>query len=245
LGKWWWPILRNYERKFFQRADSILFITPGDRDFAVSNWKIEKERTMIVPVGVGIDHHPTHKTESKDRICREHGIGAGEKILLFNGLLNYKPNLDAVNIILKEINPLLEKQSSFKYKIIICGKGLPAEMNSLKEYQNVIYAGFVDDIETYFKGADIFLNPVQSGGGIKTKMVEAIAYGTTVISTESGAAGIERSVCGEKLVIINDNDWKGFSEMVIQHAGKNISTPPPYYDHYSWEKIIAKVGSFL
>src|SRR6202008_4176961 len=123
-------------------------------------------------------------------------------------------------IILEEINPRLLQEKGFNYKIIICGKGLPAELNELKEYadKNIIYAGFVDDIEVYFKAADIFLNPVQSGGGIKTKMVEAIAYGDTVVSTKSGAAGISKEISGDKLVVVEDNDWDKFSTRVIQYA---------------------------
>ncbi len=162
------------------------------------------------------------------------------KILLFNGLLDYKPNLDALKIILEEINPLLLLQATFQYKIIICGKRLPEEMNGLKDYadKNIIYAGFVDDIESYFKAADLFLNPVQSGGGIKTKMVEAIAFGTTVVATESGAVGIEKKVCGEKLVVVPDNRWEKFSVAINQNMNILPMTPSDYYNYYSWNNII-------
>src|SRR5687767_8429839 len=110
------------------------------------------------------------------RIDQEkHAIGENETIILFNGVLDYKPNLDALLVILEKINPFLLAHPSFKYKILICGKNLPDDLNELKAYKdkNILYAGFVNDIDAYFKGADLFLNPVQSGGGIKTKMVEA------------------------------------------------------------------------
>ena len=243
LGKWWWAILRIYEKKCLQNADAVFFIAPEDRDFAVSKWKLEKEKTLVLPFGVELNHSPDDKAASKDIISRNYGIAPGEKILLFNGLLNYKPNLDAVNIILNEINPRLLQQQGFQYKIIICGKGLPAELNSLKEYadKNIIFAGFVDDIETCFKGADIFLNPVQSGGGVKTKIVEAIAYGTTVISTETGAIGMDKTAAGKKLVIVKDNDWKGFTEALVITANSISPTPTEFYKLHSWENIIRKV----
>ncbi|NOT50096.1 MAG: glycosyltransferase family 4 protein [Chitinophagaceae bacterium] len=243
VGKWWWPVLRTYERKCLQRADGILFITPEDRDFAVSKWNIKKENTIIVPFGVDIDHYPPDKMESKNAICQKHGIGDDEKIILFNGLLNYKPNLDAINIILKEINPRLLRQD-IKFKIIICGKGLPQELSELKEYagKNIIYAGFVDDIETYFKAADVFLNPVQSGGGIKTKMVEAIAFNATVVSTQAGAAGMDRNISGPKLVVVNDNDWSAFVEEILRVAKEpSQPTPTAYYKEYGWTNIIDRL----
>jgi hypothetical protein len=64
-------------------------------------------------------------------------------------------------------------------------------MNELKNYadQNIIYAGFVDDISIYFKGADVFINPVSYGGGIKTKLVEALGYNLNAVSTSNGAIG--------------------------------------------------------
>lgn len=247
MGKWWWPVLKSYEKKCLQRADGIFFITPEDRQFAIDNWDIAKEKTLIVPFAVDIKTHPADRAESKNLIRSKHAVATEEKILLFNGLLNYKPNLDAVKAIVNEVNPLLLQQSAFQYKIIICGKGLPGEMNELREYagQNIIYAGFVDDIEPYFKAADIFLNPVQSGGGIKTKMVEAIAYGATVISTETGAAGMNRQAAAGKLVVVNDDDWKGFAEQVIGQPAGFSPTSDAFYQLYSWENVTEQVVNFL
>ena len=241
-GCWWWRILASYEKKFYQLADIIFFISKEDREFAINAWKIAPEKCFIVTFGITIKNYPADKGDCKKTISAKHGIAIHEKILLFNGLLDYKPNLDALLFILNEINPVLLSDRSFRYKIIICGKGLPGHLNELKQYadKNIIYAGFVDDVEMYFKAADIFLNPVQSGGGIKTKMVEAIAYGAVVISSETGAAGIERSVCGEKLNIVPDNDPIAFADTIIKSSGINSVTPQSYYDHYYWGSIVQK-----
>ena len=157
--------------------------------------------------------------------------------------MNYQPNLDALKVILDKINPVVLADSSFKYKIIICGKGLPDELDSLKGYanKNIIYAGFIQDINIYYKAADIFLNPVQSGGGVKTKMVEAIAFGTTVVSTESGAAGIVKNVCGEKLIVIKNNDWDGFAKAIIDNVDNAAITPQEYYNNYFYGTVIKRL----
>ncbi|MES1214881.1 MAG: glycosyltransferase family 4 protein [Bacteroidota bacterium] len=245
-GSWWWPFLKAYEKWFFKKADLIFFVAPEDRDFAITTLGVKKEKCIDTPFGVEIQSYPEDKPQSKKEIALKHGVQPNEKILLFNGLLDYKPNLDALKIILEQINPLLLK-SSFQYKIIICGKRLPEEMNGLKNYldKNIIYAGFVDDIETYFKSADVFLNPVLTGGGVKTKMVESIAFGTTVVSTESGAAGIEKNVCGNKLIVVPDNDWQRFAKAVMDNATNNSITPSQYYDHYFWGNIVDKVVTVI
>lgn len=246
-GRWWWPVLKAYEKKSFKKADAIFFITPEDKNFAITRWKIEKEKCIDLPFGIDITKYPEDKAACKDFVCQKHKLGKEEKILLFSGLLNYKPNIDALKIILGKINPLLLAQASFPYKIIICGKGLPEEMNCLKEYadKNIIYAGFITEIETYTKAVDIFLNPVQTGGGIKTKMVEAIAYGATVVSTESGAIGILKEVCGDKIIIVTDNDWEEFSRAINRNVDKPAITPPEYYNYYYWENVIKNMMTAL
>ena len=242
-GKWWWPILNIYEKKAFNLADKILFITSEDRKFAIEKWDIKEEKCIEIAFGVEIRKYPDDKDSCKRSIKQIHGIADDEKVLLFNGLLDYRPNLDALIAILNEINPVLFQYPNFKYRIIICGKRLPAEFNELKEYadRNVIYAGFVQDIDMYFKGADLFLNPVQSGGGIKTKMVEAIAFGTTVISTETGSLGIHRDICGKKLVVVPDNKWNDFARAIIKNADNAEVTPSSYYDYYYWGSIVKKI----
>ena len=242
-GKWWWWIMRNYEKWFFKQADQILFVSPEDKKFAIEKWNIDGQKCIEVAFGVEIGQYPADKEQCKQRIKTTHNIANDERILLFNGLLDYKPNLDALMVILQEINPLLFSQNNFNYKIVICGKRLPVELHSLEDYadKNVLYAGFVDDIESYFKGADLFLNTVQSGGGIKTKMVESIAFCTTVITTETGAAGIHKYICGDKLVLVSDNKWNDFARAIIEHVDKNETTPASYYQYYYWGSIVKKV----
>jgi len=247
MGKWWWPILQFYERWAFRKADKIFFITPEDRAFAVSNWSIKDSKCMDLPFGVTIPGNPTDKAEKKKQITALHNIPAGKTLILFNGLLSYKPNLDALMVILEKINPLLLAAKDLNYHIVVCGKGLPESLQELKTYrdQHITYAGFVEDIAAYFTAADLFLNPVQSGGGIKTKMVEAIAYGATVIATETGATGINREVCGEKLKTVPDHDWAAFANAVADQHASTTGTPDAYYDYYYWKKLVRRIANGL
>ncbi len=250
-GRWWWPFLKWYEKRAFRKADGIFFITPEDKNFAMKEWDIPSGKCFDLPFGTEISQTPADRAGSREMVCREQHIATHEKIFLFTGLLSYKPNRDALEAILERINPVLRSTAGFRYKIIICGKGLPAVMNELKEFtrDNIIYAGFVRGIDSYYKAADVFLNPVQGGGGIKTKMVEALAYGTTVVSSESGAAGMDRQACNGKLKVIKDDNWQGFAEAVLKTANEpQQPTPGAFYQKYNWENIIRNVvnttGSF-
>ena len=106
---------------------------------------------------------------------------------------------------------------------------MPSSFNELKDYadKNIIYAGFVDDVVPYFKATDIFLNPVVTGGGIKTKVVDAIGYGGNCrISCKTGAAGINLAVCGEKIKIVADNDETAFADVILERQLDEHNTHP-------------------
>lgn len=242
LGKTWWPALKFYESFVLRQADHVFCITEDDRQWMVSKLNLSPEKCIVVPYGIIQKQMPHDKHICKKAVCERHHFNPQHALFLFNGLLDYKPNLDALNVILEQINPLLLK-SSLQYNMLITGKRLPTELNELKawNHEHVHYAGFVDDIDLYFKAADLFLNPVQSGGGVKTKMIEAIACGTTVISTETGAIGIEPTVTGEKLIIVADNDWNGFADAVLKTAHQQTDTPAAYYKYYNWQHIAEQV----
>lgn len=245
LNKWWWKILWHYEKCIHQQADYSLFITEEDRNFAIQHYQISKLKSAVSTYGIEIDKLPSleEKLQAKLYIQTKYSIQANEKILLFNGSLNYTPNLNALDNIVKHINPFLIKDLKNQYKILVCGKGL-SESFTQQEYPNIIFCGMVDDISVYFKAADIFINPVMDGGGIKTKIVEALAYNTTVISTQSGAFGIPETIVNGKLLIVNDSDWDKFSQSILE-VEKDLQTPEVFYRHFYWGNIAAKTYQIL
>lgn len=247
MGKWWWPILRLYEGACLKKADLNFFISNEDRTEGIKEWKLNPQQCDLLPIGIAQHQPPADRSICRQIVQERHQIAADTHILLFNGLLNYGPNQQALEDILHLINPLLLQNTSLHYRLIVCGKNLPASYNNLDAYRskNILYAGFVEDIETYIKAADVLLNPVRSGGGVKSKMVEAIGLGTTVVSTQTGAIGIEIDVCGDKLRIAADQDWKQFSKRIEEEAGKETPTPEAYYQTYFWGNIIQKIAKKL
>ncbi len=247
IGRRWWKLLRIYEGWVHRQADASFFISADDRDHAIRSFHLDPPRQHLAPYGVEHRELPNDIALSRQQMQLLHGIESDEKILLFNGALYHPTNYDALNIILNEINPLLRKDGTFRYKIIICGKGLPAFFNELRDHagKNIIYAGFVDDISLYFKAADVFLNPILTGGGVKTKAIEALSMNCTVISTELGAMGINRSVCGNKLQVVAAGEWEKFSELVIAAAARNDTIPPAFFDYYYWGNIVGGLANIL
>ena len=248
MGKWWWGILWHYEKHTHKNANQNFFIQETDREYAIANFKLNPKLCTVITYGFELSTAPgaTEKRTAKEEIRKAYAIDFQEKIILFNGTLGYKPNLDGLDIILKKINPVLLTNKDSNYKIIICGNKLPPHYNELVDYKdkNIIYAGFVDDINLYFKAADIFINPVVDGGGIKTKVVEALGYDLSVLSTESGAIGIPPQITGGKLEILPDNDWNEFaSRIILMDTDKTIASS--YFEHFYWDNIAAKAAGII
>lgn len=246
IGRWWWKALKWYETWVYKKADAIFFISEDDLAHAINRMDIPAHKSHAITYGVETDSIPSDIQLSRGKIRQLHSIRPDEKIILFNGALYHHSNYDALSVILEKVNPVLLTKG-IRYKIIICGKGLPDSFNALRSYvnQNIVYAGFVDDIDIYFKASHIFLNPIMSGGGVKTKAIEAIAMNSTVVSTAFGALGLNRNACGNKLQVVEDHNWSLFSQRVLEILTMDLDTQQAFYDYYYWGKIASKVNDII
>ncbi|MEO5908866.1 MAG: glycosyltransferase family 4 protein [Ginsengibacter sp.] len=248
VGKWWWKILWHYEKWIHNHADFTFCISDQDRNYFYKNYKIPYEKSTVITYGISWKSIPTsgEKQEAKNFLFKKYSLSAETKLFLFNGTLNYEPNLNAVKNIVEKINPLFI-QKNISYKIIICGKGLPEEMRELKNYgdQNIIYAGFVDDISIYFKGADAFINPVTDGGGIKTKLVESLGYNLNAVSTFNGAIGVDENICNGKLFLSKTEDWQDFADKMEAAMNMNAPISTAFFDHFYWKNIASKAANVI
>jgi glycosyltransferase involved in cell wall biosynthesis len=106
----------------------------------------------------------------------------------FIGNYNHLPNLEALNFFFLELYPKIKTIS----KTLIAGKNIPPDL--IKTYQNPDYVSFMenpDSIDDFYKNIDIFINPIVSGRGLRTKLIEAAWYGKPIVSTSLGAEGLE------------------------------------------------------
>lgn len=246
VGKWWGGLLLAYERWVHRTVDYLFYITEEDRNYAVKHFGIAPSKTLIVPYGVEQNAPPTteEREQAKQILVDRYDLQGFETLLLLNGAFNYKPNLDALKFVIEELNPILAGIKGFTYRIIICGKDIPADILKNK-YPNMHVAGFVDDIETYFIGSDIFLNPISGGGGIKTKLVEALGYDLSAVSFKDGAIGIPPAVVGDKLIAVADGDVAAFAGAINLLKSKKSHIPVSYFDFFNADIVGENAALFL
>lgn len=242
LQRPFWKWYYRYERFIHQRADHNFFITAEDLAYAVTNWKLDPQKTSIVTYGVSLDRAVLDlKPTLRKRLVDYFQIPANATLFLFNGTLNYTPNTDALHVIVYELLPRL-RNYRLSFRIFICGKNLSAQWEKvLKEQPEIIVTGFVDDISVFMSGTDCSINPVTLGGGIKTKLVEALAYHQTVITTQTGAKGFSAAVTGPKMRIVPDYDWELFAAAMHNfNPYQQGHTPASFFEWFAWPVIVDK-----
>jgi polysaccharide biosynthesis protein PslH len=246
LNKKWWRIFAYYEKWVHNQVDYVFCVTEDDKYFFKQQGI--KSRLIDLPFGTEVEAHPKNKAHFKTVISTRHHFDLSKKIILFNGSLGYEPNRIGLEILVNKVYPMLLQQTD-NFMIIICGSGLKEGFEQLKQNKlsNIIYCGFVDDIQEYFLAADIFVNPVQGGGGVKTKLIEALANGNSCVSSESGAKGVVHSTCAEKLMITKDYDEQEMSNTILLLLSMDHfpETPASFYEYYNWEKLMQKALSQL
>jgi polysaccharide biosynthesis protein PslH len=245
-GNRWWRLLAMYEKWVHRRATLNLFKTDDELDYAVTHFGLDKGKCLVTPYGIDPEEKRPDRSTAKNKICERHRILPEEKILLFAGTLDYKPNATAVEDIYKEIATRLTAKN-FRGKVIICGRNKFSSFQYLNRLSHpmVINAGEVEDIENYFGAADVFINPVLTGGGVQTKAIDALGYNLKVVAFNTMIEKNMQDTYEQSLFSVNNLDWNDFLNQIEKSCAGGLKPSARLDEEYSWEKIIKQVVLFL
>jgi glycosyltransferase involved in cell wall biosynthesis len=229
--------LRLYERIACRLASRVLCVSEEDREMLVSELNVKREKTVLVPNGVDTDRfHPDKRNNAETR--RTLGVSGDAPLILFNGKLDYKPNVEAVRIILERILPEVLKELPGA-RFLVVGNNPPLHL----AHDSLLFVGVVDRIEDYINASDVVICPLTSGGGTRFKILEAVACGRPVISTTIGAEGLVDEDTGNCLTC--EDDWSRFANEVVR-AVRDGSTPVAgagFFERYGWRQVIDNLRS--
>ena len=121
------------------------------------------------------------------------------KSIVHLGSMDWKPNIEGVEWFIKNVIPKINKND--KFKIYIAGKKMPKKYLNGK-FKNTLVTGKVENALDYISNKEILFVPIFSGSGIRIKILEAMAIGIPVISTQKGAQGIPYKD-GHDIIIAN------------------------------------------
>jgi glycosyltransferase involved in cell wall biosynthesis len=109
--------------------------------------------------------------------------------LVFVGLMNYSPNVEAATSFAQRIWPVL-RQRFPDLQLWIVGASPTSAVLQLGDAEGVTVTGTVPDVRPYYCDALAAVVPLRTGGGTRLKILEAMAAGVPVVSTPLGAEGL-------------------------------------------------------
>ena len=177
--------LEAYEKKAVMEVDGIMAISNDDLD--VFQAMDDSADAILIPVAIENENNPSVSVENAN--------------FFHLGSMNWQPNIEAVNRLIK-LFPLIKTQLP-DAQLHIAGGNSAVKHNDLTE-QGIHFDGFVENINDYARKSGILVTPLISGSGIRIKILEIMALGIPVITTEIGAQGIDYK-SSQCLIIANSD----------------------------------------
>lgn len=123
--------------------------------------------------------------------------------LLFVGTEYHFPNKDGINWFLEEI--AVEIFKKFGLRLHVVGSWSRETKRSYKDHPSqVVFTGFVDDLSSLIKSS-IYISPMRLCGGLRAKILTAMAQGMPVIAHPQSLIG-NRAKHMESVMIADDID---------------------------------------
>ncbi|WP_215766112.1 glycosyltransferase [Gluconobacter cerinus] len=168
--------MEQFERRLWRLFDRSLYLSTVERDHALS-----LEPSADIRAVVPYCYRYSRRRET---------IVEGRTILFVAGFA-HPPNEDAAHFLVEGILPLVQQ----KYpdaRVLLVGSHPTAAVMGLAG-PSVEVTGWVSDdhLRRYYETSRVAIVPLRFGAGVKGKVVEALHYGLPLITTSTGAEGIE------------------------------------------------------
>jgi len=167
--------LRRFELTTLNDVDAIVAVTPEDAaTYARLGARVP---VHLAPVAIATGEYPDRS-------------GEGDPLtLVFLGSLDWRPNLEAVEWFLESVWPIVRRSVPLA-RFHLGGSNPPEGLAGRLLTDGVRFLGRVPNACDFLASGAAVVVPLLSGGGMRVKILEAMALGVPVVSTRLGASGI-------------------------------------------------------
>lgn len=182
---------KKFEKVACGMFDLALTVSPADEKWMRENYKITNVKTAVLPVDANY-FLPLENVPEK------------EGLIVFTGMMNHPPNVDAAVYFAKEVFPAVRSRMPGA-EFWIVGRDPVPEVRALAGMPGVTVTGTVPDIRHYIAQAAVVVVPLRFGAGMRNKILEAWGMQKFIISSSVGAEGLPY-LDGENLCIADDTE---------------------------------------
>jgi glycosyltransferase involved in cell wall biosynthesis len=158
-------------------VDQVWTLTADDAEALAGASSVPRDRFRVMPFGV-------------DTRALDLPAGGGGETVLFFGSFAADFNCDALVHLLDSIWPRLAAARP-SARLVVAGGGLPDALQARVRGAGAAYAGAVEDVKSLYASAAVVLIPLRFGGGLRIRLIEALACSRAVVATPVGVGGIE------------------------------------------------------
>jgi glycosyltransferase involved in cell wall biosynthesis len=233
LGRLWRArVVRGAEAFLCARARAVLAVTPEDQALLERDYGC---RSILLPNGVDVRRFCP--AEPDPALLARYGLQE-RRVVLFFGSLGYPPNRDALRFLTHEAWPALRARRP-DASLLVVGRDAPEETGDVP---GVVVAGPVADIVAHIRLAHVVAVPLRAGGGMRLKIVEALACGQTVLSTPFGAAGLPRTDDGALVLAEREGFGERLLELLERPPGRGANAAARRMAmRFDWSRLVADV----
>lgn len=182
--------LKKFERESWKKYDLVLTITEKD---AFHVRRLEKIHDLLVA--------PFSLELSKLPVKSNHERWVGYHI----GAMDWIPNRDGIRWFIDEVWPKIHSAIP-KFEFYFAGRKMPSEFQDMNA-PGVFCMDEVDSAADFIADKKILIVPISSSGGIRIKILEAMAVGKVVITSPEGIKGIDAKVGDHYLLARKPEDY--------------------------------------
>lgn len=184
-------------KKLYNSADHIICVSEGIKIDLLSTLKIRNEKISVIYNF--IDFEKINKLKALE--VQHHFFKSGFPVIISVGRLIYEKNFDLL------IDAFLEVRSKTKCKLIILGEGpfkniLKNKISGSRFNEDIDLVGFQNNPYAWMNKADLFVLSSRTEG-LPTVLIEAMAVGCQVISTDCPSGPSEIISNTEGLLVKN------------------------------------------
>jgi glycosyltransferase involved in cell wall biosynthesis len=196
-------LLKRYEGRVCREFDAVLAVS-GEDKIALEEAAGRSLDATVVPIAIDVDEVKVVQRDAEPRH------------ILHIGTMYWPPNVDAVTWFVQKIYPLIREQRP-DAQFDVVGSRPPTELLTFNGTgQGINVTGYVEDPTPYQQRAAVMIVPLLAGGGMRVKILNALAEGIPVVSTTLGCEGIK--VTPGHDILVGDTP-EAFAAQVLQVLG--------------------------